>query len=132
MALVLSHLVPLRLVGGVGGRIGRTVGREGGIYRDRAVRLHVGGGRGTARGQERTCCLSHAGRRATWLGVGNVGGRAREVVLVGGRTSRLRGVQPVVRLRSVGGRNIGGSSLGLGGVLGIGGGVGAHLWLRGV
>lgn len=109
MPLILRHVVYLGLVGRVRRRIAWAVGREGRIYRDGAVRLE--GRRGSRRGQERTCCLSHTGRRATRMGVGSVGGRTREVVLVGGRASRVRGVQPVVRLGGVGGRDIGGSNL---------------------
>lgn len=129
MTLILSHLVSLGVIGRVCGRVGWTVGREGWIYRHGVVRLDIGGSGGTARGQERTCCLSHTGRRATRLGVGGVGGRAREIFLVSGRARRRRRrVQAVVRLGGVGRRNIGGSSVRLRGVLRVR----AHLWLRGV
>lgn len=66
-------------------------------------------GRSLGHGQGLTCCLSHTGRRAG-LRVGGVGLRAREIVLVGGRTSGRR-VQPVLWLGGVGGRNVGGSNL---------------------
>lgn len=124
MTLVLGHVVSLWLVGRVGRRVSWAVGREGGIYRDGAVRLQVGRRGGSRRGQERTCCLSHTGRGATRLRVGSVGRRAREVVLVRGRASRVSGVEPVVRLGGVGGQDIGGSNLRLRPVF--------HLGLRGV
>jgi hypothetical protein len=101
VALVLSHLVPLRLVGGVGRRIRWAVGRKGRIYRNGRVRLNDRTAR-ARRQVERTCCLSHT-CRATGLRVGSVGlGWAVEVVLVVGRgAGGGRRVQTVVRLRGV-------------------------------
>jgi hypothetical protein len=101
VALVLSHLVPLRLVGRVGRRIGGAIGRKRRIYRNGRVRLHDRTAR-ARRQVERTCCLSHT-CRATGLRVGGVGlGWAVEVVLVVGRgAGGGRSVQPVVGLRGV-------------------------------
>ena len=130
VALVLRHLMTLRLIGRVGRGVGRAGGRDGGIYRNAGVRLHVrvvamaivlpimmeGGGHG------RTCCLSHT-CRTTGLGAGRVVvlRRASEVLGVGGGARGGRLTQTVVRLRRVGGGNIGGGAhVGLRRVLRVG------------
>jgi len=104
MALILSHLVSLRLVGGVGRRVCGAVRRERGIYH--GVRLDIGRWASLECGQEQTWCLSHAGRSTTRLRAGRVGLWARKVLLVGGRASRWR-VQPVLWLGSIGGAHLG-------------------------
>lgn len=95
VALVLGHLVSLRLVRGVGRRVGRAIGRERGI-----------------------CCLSHTGR-TTRLRVRSVRLRAGKIILISGRAG-WGGIEAVIRLWCIGGRNIGGSNLGLRRVLGSG------------
>lgn len=102
------HLVAwARLVRRVGGRVSRAVRRERGIYRSGGVRL----GMIEVRHGVRTCCLSHTGG-TSGLRVRGVGWRrAREVFRVG--RARRRWVQSVFGLGGVGGRNIGGSHLGL-------------------
>lgn len=74
VTLILSHVMALRLVGRVGGRIGRAGSRDWGIYRNVCVRLHVVGVRAmvieltiaaTEGGvHRRTCCLNHTCRAA--------------------------------------------------------------------
>lgn len=126
MPLILSHVMSLRLVRRVRRRIGWAGGRNGGIYRNVRVRLHVGLiamvwlpiMEGVV--DERTCGLRHT-CRAAGLGVGRVlvvGRRAGEVFGVGRAGGGGGVVQTVVRLRGVGGRDVGGGAdVGLGGVL---------------
>lgn len=129
VALILGHVMALGLVGRVGRRIVGAGCRDRGIYRNVGVRLDV---RlrvmaillPIVEGHGRTCCLSHT-CRAAGLGVRRV-----MVLRLTGQVVRIRlrascgRVQTVVRLRRVGGGNVGGSHFRLGSVLGGGTDVG--------
>ena len=134
VALVLGHVMALRLVGRVRRRIGGARGRNRGIYRNNArVRLYV---RVIAMAilvpiiegvYGRTCCLSHTCRTSR-LGVRRVMVLRRTGQVFGIRRarSRRRLVQSVVGLGRVGGSAR--SHLRLGSVLRVG----ARLRLGGI
>lgn len=122
MSLVLSHLVALRVVRRVRGRVGGAGRSNRRIYRNLRVRLHLRRIAmvillSTFEGVRRTCSLSHTWRTAG-LGVRRVVVlRLTRQILREPTRARRGWIQTVVRLRCVRGWNGDGSNLGLGRVM---------------